>query len=201
MSINRAGTAGAATGSPHENPRRYGQRCNATYWCHARSPITGVRSSNDSNPGRIRRDLPYSGRKLIAAAGPAGCGNAAMIGVRAGIHGLENLGRAPNCTNRLYAALMRLALQNYLLTLGHNRTHLCHLGVSGFKVRGLGEVRGDALMKPVRKGASGPGDAVSATDAACNAAPVFAALTRIHVTEVRLRKRGRRRDRNSRGVG
>jgi hypothetical protein len=60
---------------------------------------------------------------------------------------------------------------------------------------------GDALMKPVRKGASGPGDAVSATDAACNAAFVFAALTGIQVTEVRLRKQGRRRDRNSRGVG
>ena len=44
-------------------------------------------------------------------------------------------------------------------------------------------------MKPVREGASGPGDAVSATDAASNAASVFAALTGIHVTEVRLRKR------------
>jgi len=61
--------------------------------------------------------------------------------MRAGIHRLENIGRTSRCTGRLHAALTRLALQNYPLTLGHNRTHQCHLGVSGSEVRGLGEVR------------------------------------------------------------
>jgi hypothetical protein len=87
-----------------KNPHRNGQRCNTTYWCHARSPIAGVRSSNDSTPGRIRRDLPCSGQKFIAAAGPFGSGNAAKMTMHAGLHRLENVGWAPNCTNRLYAA-------------------------------------------------------------------------------------------------
>jgi hypothetical protein len=182
MSINRAGTAWR--GSPLENPRRNGQRCNATCWCHARSPITGVRNCNDSTAGRIRRDLPYSRQKSIAVAGPAGCGNATMMSMHAGIHRLQKRWHGAHCTNRLYAALTRLALQNYLLGLGHNGTHQRHLDVSGFEVHGLGEVRRG------RSSGSGPDAAVSATDATRNAPSVFAALTGIQVAEVRFRKQG-----------
>ena len=117
-----------------------------------------------------------------------------MMSMHAGIHGLENVGMAPitrtGCMPRYEARLTK-----YLLTLGHNRTHQRHLDVSGFEVHGLGEVRRG------RSGGSGPGAAVSATDATCNAASVFAGLTGIHVAEVRLRRQGRRRDRNSSGVG
>jgi hypothetical protein len=123
-SINRTGTAGrgamVTTGSPHEN--RDWQYCNVTtYWCHAISPFADVRNSNDSTPGRIRCDLPYSEQKLIVAGSLAGCGNATMMSMQAGIHRLENIGTPPRCTNRLHAASTRLALQNYLLGLGHNR--------------------------------------------------------------------------------
>src|SRR5450432_4218692 len=107
-----------------------------------------------------------------------------MRSMHAGIHRLENIGMAAHCPNRLYAALTRLAVQNYLLTLGHNGTHQRHLDVSGFEVHGLGEVRRG------RSGGSGPGAVVSATDATRNAATVFAALTGIQVAEVRLRKQG-----------
>jgi hypothetical protein len=178
MSIIGREPLGAATGPPHEKSPPQGQRCNATCWCHARSPVTGVRSSNDSTPGRTRCGLPYSGQKFIAAAGPAGCGNATMMSTPAGIHRLENVGRATNCTNRLYAALTRLALQNYRLALGHNRNVPMPSWRVWIQAARFGRSQtGDALMEPVREGASGPGDAVSATDAACNAAPVFAALT------------------------
>ena len=107
-----------------------------------------------------------------------------MRSMHAGIHRLENIGMAAHCPNKLYAALTRLAVQNYLLTLGHNGTHRRHLDVSGFEVHGLGEVRRG------RSGGSGPGAVVSATDATRNAASVFAALTGIQVAEVRLRKQG-----------
>jgi hypothetical protein len=49
-----------------------------TIACHWRSKFQRFNS-----PGRIRRDLPYSAQKLIAAAGPAGCGNATMMSMHA----------------------------------------------------------------------------------------------------------------------
>jgi hypothetical protein len=93
MSINRAGLPGAAR--LVKIPAATGNRRDATYWCHARSPIAGVGNCNDSTPGRIRCDLPYSRQKSIAVAGPAGCGNAMMTSMHTGIHRLENIGIAP----------------------------------------------------------------------------------------------------------
>jgi hypothetical protein len=148
MSINRAGTAWR--GSPHENLRRNGQRCDATCWCHARSPITGVRNCSDSTPGRMRRDLPYSRQKSIAAAGPAGCGNATMTSLHADIHRLQKRWHGAHCTSRLYAALTRLALQNYLLGLGHNGTHHAILTCLGSRCTVWAKSGGDAQVDPDR---------------------------------------------------
>jgi hypothetical protein len=182
MSINRAGTAWR--GSPLENPRRNGQRCNATCWCHARSPSTGVRNCNDSTPGRMRRDLPYSRQKSIAVADPAGCGNATMMSMHAGIHRLQKRWHGAHCTNRLYARLNEARLTKLPSYFKPQWNAPRHLDVSRFEVHGLGEVRRG------RSGGSGPDAAVSATDATRNAPSVFAALTGVQVAEVRLQKQG-----------
>ena len=73
-----------------------------------------------------------------------------MTSLDAGIHRSQKRWHGAHCTKRLYAALTRLALQNYLLDLGHNGTHQRHLDVSGFEVHGLGEVRRDAQVDPDR---------------------------------------------------